>query len=338
MRRAVALLIAFLALGVPGGLARAQDIDFALPSSPAFTFLGATPDKIDQPDSTRELGAHLLSVVDDNGTLKAGLALEFQPSYLFGIGITLSDYQNSRWLYAFDNLQVSLATLHGGDAISKDVDAALGVQVIVYDAGDPLLDGGYGATIDKALRECAPAEPVPDGAVTTNIGCMVDHTKEFREKWEKEHWNATRLGYGVAIGLHAPGADLGESEFLGWGFWGTGSLQLGKYFQGLAKISFDDRHLGATVRSGTGAARFVGGTNKLHALIEASATYAFDAPDGADTSQGTWSLGLEWQISKGFWLTVDGGKAVGAGDEEPPLLVLAGFGLGVSDAAKLLTH
>lgn len=336
IRSCLLLAVATVAL-TRAANAVAQGVDYGVPTSPAMAFLGASPSSMAAPDATLTIGGSLLTVLDEEGRLRPGLALEIEPVVLLGVERSLKKYQEDRLWYALENLQLSFATtVATSDSMEAATDAALGLRVILYDAGDPVASEAFGRkVIDRAMRLCGPGQPGQSGSEPPSLACMGEKTAQAREAWEKQHWNATRLSIALATGWRIPQEKgMDSAEYVGQTASATGSLALGRRAQGLLQIAYEHRDLGTPVNSLLVSGRLVGGWQTFHVLGETTSGFRFDAPVDADEVEVRWALGAELRVSGGFWLTVQGGEAL---TEEDNLVVLAGFGLGFSSAAKLLT-
>lgn len=149
--------------------AEAFALDLAVPSSPAFTVLGLSPDRVARPTSPRELATDLLNGVDDQGNLQTGLAIDFVPYLLIaGDELTLAQYrQNDFGPIGLRRLaarsQLSLATTKGTSDDDKSVRLAAGLHVTPWDTGDArmnlTLDTCINAVHDEILASMGQFSP-----------------------------------------------------------------------------------------------------------------------------------------------------------------------------------
>jgi len=130
-------------------------LDLSVPTSPAFSALGLTPQSVIRPTSPREFAASLINGVDPNGNLQNGIAVELAPFLMWhGNDITLNQYQNPNNLpddqnprdkFSFDRMlyrtSLSLATTKGTSDDDKSSRIAFGLTLTPYDLGDPRNDG-----------------------------------------------------------------------------------------------------------------------------------------------------------------------------------------------------
>jgi hypothetical protein len=208
--------------------------DYLVPTSPAFSVLGISPEEVVRPESPRELGMAILNGTDEKGNLHQGIALDFVPYELLG-GVNLGDYRMN-WLdRILSRTQVSLATSKGNDEADKSLRAAVGLRMTLIDWGDPRMDSALqemfvneivtGIKKDLAsikaeissLAQQKAAVPPPSNAENEVIvleltklelkekNIVKDVVKKFRGKWDSYlkdnkagNWNATSLAFGLA--------------------------------------------------------------------------------------------------------------------------------------------
>lgn len=133
-------------------------LDYSIPDMPAFTVLGMNPENVQHPRTARALALALKEGIDENGKLKTGLALEFQPFRLYDPTSLLRSYINrpgerpdeTRTMNTIDqmvrNMSVSLASAQGSEEGDKSMRLGLGLRIPIFDKSD-------GRT-DPVLREC----------------------------------------------------------------------------------------------------------------------------------------------------------------------------------------
>jgi hypothetical protein len=116
-------------------------VDMSVPESPAFTVLGLTPETVTRPTSPRQFATSLLNGVDTSGNFQSGLALDFVPYLLLaGDQSTLRDYQTRYVTRLFSRSQFSFATTKGASDDDKSMRLALGLNLTLWDRGDPRTD------------------------------------------------------------------------------------------------------------------------------------------------------------------------------------------------------
>ncbi len=128
------------------------DNGFSVPESPAFTALNVTPQKINRPDSPKDLAVDLLQGTDRKGNLQTGIAIDTTPALLLaGKNFTINRYRNNLSYRLASRFQFSVATTKGATDDDKSARLALGFRFTPYDDGDPRLDTVLGSCIDNAF-------------------------------------------------------------------------------------------------------------------------------------------------------------------------------------------
>ncbi len=116
-------------------------VDMSVPESPAFTALGLTPQTVTRPTSPRQFATSLLNGVDTNGNFQSGLALDFVPYLMLtGSQSTLREYQTQYITRLLSRTQLSFATTKGASDDDKSMRLALGLNITLWDRGDPRTD------------------------------------------------------------------------------------------------------------------------------------------------------------------------------------------------------
>lgn len=338
-----ALLLATLA--APSA-ARAADpagtegsVPYAVPESPAFTYLGATPALVSRPGTSRDLAVGLLSGIGREGQVNQGIAVDVRPWFLVpGVSIPLDRYRDSPAHYIAANAQLSLGTVRstpGADPMmpAGDTDIALGIRLTVFDDGDPMRFASYTDALGKALLGCAPPGP---GASTPEqqTACLRGAADELRKRWLDEHWNATRLSVGWALGWRAPGSLLGDARWLGHSLWVTAGYGLGGWAQVIGQARYDrNRTLDAHELSF--GARANVGSGSVNGFVELLGRGRPGAPAGVDAFDGNCSAGVELLIAARTWIASGFGRSFATEGRSDPIVVLAGLRWAVSDEARL---
>jgi hypothetical protein len=290
---------AALLLAAAAGRAGAQQGDslkpYAIPASPAFTFLGTTPGKVERPVAARALALGLAQDVAASGGIPRGLALDVAPwSFVPGLRIPLRRYQTDPAAYALANTQLSVGTIQP-QADTAGTDLAVGVRTTLFDRGDPMADTAYTSAVRKGLVQCqSAAGPTdPDSVV---VACARRVTGQLRTRWREDHWNAASLAFAAAAGWRFPESQVTSSDWLGWAGWATAALPLFKGGQVLGQLRYDVQ--GANRHGLTYGGRAYLGTPSVNVFAEVT-------HDGVDTT-GTptsWAGGLELRVLQSFWLS-----------------------------------
>jgi hypothetical protein len=295
IRRAAGVVA--LLLAAAAGRAGAQQGDslkpWAIPPSPAFTFLGTTPGQVERPTAARSVA---LGLVQDlaSGGIPRGLALDVAPwSFVPGLRIPLRRYQTDPAAYALANTQLSIGSIQAkGD--TADTDLALGVRTTLYDRGDPMTDTAYTNAVRRGLVQCqSTSGPTdPDSVI---VACARRVTTEIRTRWREDHWNAASLAFAAAAGWSFAGRSASDASWLGWSGWATASAPLFKGGQLLGQLRYDVR--GADHGLSYGGRAYLG-TPSTNVFAEVT-------HDGVDATGNptSWAGGLELRVLQSFWLS-----------------------------------
>jgi hypothetical protein len=319
--------------------AAAQNSIFAVPESPAFTYLGMSPTRIARPTTARDLGVQLLDGVDSLGRSVQGFAIEVTPWLLRPAWqITLDDYRKSRLKYMFANLQMSLGTVKtSGDSASTDM--AFGLRVTLIDHGDPMLSKEYEDGLVKILKNGPSPDVVLDdhrmaefnAAKSAKIGAL-------RQQWLRERWNAARLVLAGATGLRLLESQLDRSYGLGGGVWMSGAAPVSGWGQLLGMVQWNYRRaLGASPKQSllSYGARINAGSERANAYAEVVSMNELNARSGADASSGQWSGGVEFRLAAGLWAATGLGSNFGLEAGADRVVVVANLRWAVSGKSRI---
>ncbi len=274
---------------------RAQQT-YALPESPAFSFLGVTPAEVARPASAHAFGTAVLNAIDPSGQVVQGLALDVAPwTYLPGVAITLEDYQRRGLLYALANTQLSLATARtAGD--SMDTKLALGLRLTLFNTADPMADSAFTNELRRRMAKCDP-DGFPDEAdLAQQKVCVGEVNRAFREEWQRERWNGASLGVAAAGGWRLDASRLDSAAANGAAVWVTGGIPLGSSIQMLGQLRYDARAGDGEEGLSFGGRGFYG-TPSRHGFVE--------IVGGTRTSgsKPSWTAGFEFRAAEGLWLS-----------------------------------
>ena len=125
-----------------------------VPDSPAFAVLGIAPKNINRPSTPQEFGLAALNGVDPQGNLQSGLAITTVPFLLFS-DVTLSDYRNLFIPRTLSRLSLSLATSKGGSDNDNSAKVGAGLNLVLFDGGDPRFDKAYERCVVSTVFEPA---------------------------------------------------------------------------------------------------------------------------------------------------------------------------------------
>ncbi|MFH1567654.1 MAG: hypothetical protein ABIL09_06595 [Gemmatimonadota bacterium] len=329
-RMAAAALLAWLGGAAGPGAQEATEYPEAVPESPAFTFLEASPARIARPSSFRDVGVALINGIDQEGRASQGFALEgtgwnlLQPD--------LRAYQSDWWRRTLTNVRVSVGTVKAtGDSAATDL--AVGLNLTLWDGGDLMADRSFTSELGRRLQGCAPDSP---GAGTSEECLRAARAGLVKEK---ARWNATRVGLSLALGSRLVDSELSDGAFLGGRAWLVGAMGLGTWGQALAQGAYTYRPAleGATqYQSGSGGIRAIAGSAQVNGFVEILGERRWGTDDGADDTAGQWSLGVEARVAKDLWLSTGFGDRFAAHAAAPDrVIVIANVRWGVASAARM---
>jgi hypothetical protein len=324
--------------------AAADEIQTAVPESPAFTYLGTSPAAITRPTTLKNLGADLLQGVGADGQVRQGLAFELTPAFYL-TKVRLRDYQTSWDKYALSNLQLSLGTVRStGDTASTDL--ALGARLPFIDSGDPLRNPAFTDSVGARIiaAGCVPGNdstggPPADFDPEANATCMARAIDSLASSWAAEHWNASALMLAAATGVQLEQSRLGERRWSGLNLWLTGSLGLGRWGSLIVQSTYADNRRSAVdtlqykaLRLGS---RLLVGGVRLNGFLEAESEFRWDRSQAVKKDDGQWSAGVEFRVSPELWLSTGFGEPYTALDGPDRTAVFANLRWGLSRKARL---
>lgn len=329
-------LPALAAAAVLAGPAAAQKT-YAVPESPAFTFLEVNPAAVARPSSARAFGAAVLNGISPSGEVKQGVALDVAPwTYLPGVTVTLQEYQRSRLAFILANAQLSLATVRSaGD--SADTDLALGLRLTLLDRTDPMTDTAYTNELRRRMQTRCPLPdvfPVPDDALATQRTCVGEAASAWREEWKREHgrWNATSLAVAAAGGWRFPESVAGDGAWRGLSTWATGGVPVGDFGLLLGQLRYDVPEDGGEGGGLAYGARAFAGTRVFNAFFELVGDHR-----GAASGDVGWTSGLEFRAAQNMWLSTGFGSRAVPGSSQERTVVIADLRWNLSDTPRLLS-
>jgi hypothetical protein len=308
---------------------------YAVPESPAFTFLGLNPSKVTRPISPRDLNVALLQAIDSSGRVQQGFALSLTPwYYLPGFSIPLDQYQRSWPAYVAANAQLSLGTARAtGDSAATDIAVAL--RLTLLDGSDPMRDPAFTHALRRAFDTCKPS--TPDQPVETSQTCVDAAARRLRKQRLDSLWNASGVAVGWALGWRFADSRLSQGQWRGWSGWLAGSARLGSRGQALAQVQVDHRTPLTTNTASTAllyGGRTFYGSATFEFFLEVAGTRRFDAPAGVDRGTGQWSGGVELQAADNLWLSTGFGSAFANRASPNRIVLIANIRWGVSASAR----
>ena len=128
--------------------AKSFRLDLSTPTAPGFAVIGASPKEIVEPGTLQEFAVHTASFVED-GQINPGIAMNYQPFWLFNSDLTLEEYAGfdlndkpvegglGKLARIFARTQISAATVEGASPKSKTgVRIGLGFHTELLDGPD----------------------------------------------------------------------------------------------------------------------------------------------------------------------------------------------------------
>lgn len=286
---------ALLALASPA----AAQKPYAIPESPAFTYLNVTPAEISRPTTASAFGANVLNGINPAGQLQQGVALDVAPwSFVSSLRISPVDYRTNRAKYALANTQLSLATVRdAGD--SANIDLGVGLRVTFFDHSDPMADTAFTNELTRRQLGCLPSNTTP-AARAAAVACQQQQVAALRQEWlqDRGHWNDASLSAAVAGGWRFTGGALDEREWSGFAAWATGALPLGRGGQAVAQLRYDGRRGDAADGLSYGGRAFYGSA-AMNAFVEVTG----GKRPMTNGTRAQWTGGLEFRAGDNLWIS-----------------------------------
>ena len=313
----------------------------AVPESPAFTFLGATPDLVSRPSSIRDLGAALLSGIGPDGKVQQGFALDATPwIFIPGLSIPLDAYDSSVLKRGLANLQLSVGTVRAaGDTASTDL--ALGLRTTLFDGTDAMQDDAFTAAIAQGLRGCVQLPPGdPEERQQRIQECSDSVMSTAWRDWAEysaDHWNAGFLALGAGVGLRLIESEFDAAEYSGVRTWLVGGFGVGSFAQVLNQLTFMSRpSIGdeASFEEFTYGGRLLLGGSSFNAFGEILGVIRSESEEGDDDGT-SWSAGLEFRLQDELWISTGLGQRFDGLAEPDRVLVLVGLRFGLTSRARV---
>jgi hypothetical protein len=308
---------------------------FAVPESPAFTFLSFAPASVSRPNTPRDFVAALANGIDQTGHVRQGISLEVTPAYLIpGLGVGLADYQKSWLKRLLSNTQLSLATVRAsGDTAATDL--GLGLRLHILDAGDPMADSAYTRKLGDAMLAC-PASTPPE--FKPSLACLGEAADKLRQPYLKAHWNSTRLTVAFATGLRFDQSQVSKTSPLGWNAWAALTAPLGQAGQMIGYFAFTHRPESSGVPKFSSVdfgGRALLGSPTFNAFAEVVGNSKFNTPVPTDKSSAAWSGGVEFKAAENLWLSTGFGTRFGDTGTPNKVIVLGNLRWGVSSTRRI---
>lgn len=353
-RAGVTLALVAAAGVIPAARAAAQTEEarnlwgYAIPESPAFTFLNASPAEVTRPARPRDLAFALANGLDSLGHVQQGIAIDVVPwPWIPGLRPNLARYQDRWWIYAAVNTGVSLGTVRSaGDSASTDV--GLGIRTVLFDRSDPMSNRSFTDSLGARsahcraiaadtqfvnVRDTVKVTVLRDGQrddqrveVHDNVrvlpvhgrppaaeraACNREAEEEWRKEWLRTHWNRASLGVAFALGSTLDQSLLSEARFRGFSAWASGAVPIGTRFQAVGQARLDHVRSEADadpVRLISAGLRAIWGSERVNAFGEVLQGWS-NEESGTGSDPGTrWSAGVEFRAAEDLWLSTGFGK------------------------------
>lgn len=327
-------------------------VQFAIPATPALSFIGATSEKIARPVSAKEFATFLSNSIDEAGKLVQGLAVEVAIRQAFFAKMDQTEYASRRG-FVLANTALSLGTAKTtGDSASTNL--GLGLRTTFVDRSDPMsaaASGFFRARLEEAALKCLPAGPIGGDAkkLAEFKACFAPLDSAARHDWRRDHWNGLAFNLAWATGVQFGASDLQSRSSLGHSVTAVLALPacivehrswLCRHGQWLVQAGYEKRDsvLGSptpTERVLFGARGTVG-TDQLGVFGEfLQATNTATSGVGTPRRSTDWSAGVEFRVSDGLWATTGVGSRYLAEADEDKVVVLAGLRVNVNKDRSL---
>lgn len=300
----------------------------AVPESPAFVFLGASPTEVTRPGSVRDFGVALISGIDEEGRARQGLALEATPwFYVPGLSISLEDYREDWLEYVLANSQLSLGTARtAGDSAATDL--AVGLRFTLFDQSDPMRHEEFADTVAARLRKCLPESPDADQAEVD--ACVDEEMRQAYRQFSGARWNASRAALGIASGVTFMDSQIDAGEYAGFQAWLVGANPVTSHGQIILQLTVRDHpELGGEpgYTAFTYGGRLLAGSASFNGFAEIVGESRSGDAEGIEKNSGRWSTGIELRLAAGLWASAGlGGRFALAGGDRTFVLLNVRWG------------
>jgi hypothetical protein len=299
------------------------NLDYSIPESPAFKILGADPNHILKPSSSRAIALSIGNYFYTNGpVIPKSLAVEISPLLLNG-NASLNDYYNNKFLY---RMRLSFGTATGAKG---SYSTAEGIRFTIVDKTDLRANATYLNTIATNLGAIAKAKDkaIPayieknklninepkfrdlldaDSALRKKFNAFVTKfipdsivkpadMEKLRNKYRESLWNAAIWETGFATLQKSKDSLLTNLKTTEVGLWTSAGLPMGKKGQLLIGLKFAIADSVGWRNKFSAGARYYYGTNATKAFAQVQ----FEHRTKADVT--TASIGCDFNITNGIW-------------------------------------
>ena len=183
-------------------------LDYAVPSSPAFSVLDITPQQVTRGSAAKPLVFNAFTNFLQTGRLDPGIAIDFSPYILLGGGFDNLDQYRKQWYRrALANSMLSLAALKNSKD-STNTDICAGFRITFFDDHDLFANSQTVKTItDKIGNALAGAAKtpvisgqIPDDEIGTD-GNVSGTVPVDLDRFYTDAYNSIRKSKGWALSL-----------------------------------------------------------------------------------------------------------------------------------------
>ena len=176
-------------------------LDYNVPESPAFSILDANPTTVMRGNAAQEVIVNLASSFVGNGSTSPGLALDFNPFFVFGGRLNnIDDYKENISKRLLANTQVSIATIDS-KIFPNDMLFSGGIRITLFDTKDIIFDSVLASEIDKALITDIPT-PIPGQPIINmqhvDNKLLAEAYSRAKKRYQESKGGSTSVGYAVA--------------------------------------------------------------------------------------------------------------------------------------------
>lgn len=181
-------------------------LDYAVPSSPAFTVLDATPQQVTRGSAAKPLIFHAFPNFLQTGRLDPGIAADFSPYVLLGGGFQNLEHYRTSWIRRMlANSMLSVAALKNSKD-SSNADIGLGIRITIFDdhdlfANSPIaraITDKIGTALSSAAKAPVIAGQIPDDEIGTGEGGTVGTVAADLDRFYTDAYNSIRNVPGFA--------------------------------------------------------------------------------------------------------------------------------------------
>lgn len=313
-------------------------LDFSIPESPGFAILGLSPQTVDHPRTLRELALSLKNGIDENGTYKAGLAIDFAPLQLWAddslaayLGTTEmakvpETYSFNSWSQVLTGTNVSVATTQGTSDDDRSFKLGFGLHVPLIDHSDGRNDYALIRCYGDVFADVWAQNPTPGNLDKIDLNVPKEKAKRCFDTRASLRWNASVWTVSAGYSLAAESGEFNESRPGARGLWtsyGYGFERGPKVLRDHAQVILhakwlykelvtDPENDGKLIERDNalvGTALRIG-SDAFNASLQGSYSWIDDRTNGQQDEIQRLAIGIEYRVAKDVWLVATvGGKS-----------------------------